>query len=229
MNVVGFVPCKLNSERLPRKNILPLGGRPLINYALATLAASAVDDTVIYSSSDEIMASVEPGVPCRHLLRPAELDSDDARVQDFVGGFLRDVDADVVVLLHITSPFFRPHTVDACIEAVRSGRCDSAFAAIEARRFAWFDGQPLNYDPDQPTPRTQDLTPVLFEQSGLYVFTRELFERTGSRIGDEPHIEIVDEFEGHDIDTALEFEIAEAMLALRRPTSPTQAPPSDLI
>jgi CMP-N-acetylneuraminic acid synthetase len=99
---------------------------------------------------------------------------------------------------------------------VTSGRHESAFAALEFQRFAWFRGAPLNYALDQPTPRTQDLEPVLVEQSGLYVFTSDLFRRTKRRIADHPYIHVVDAAEGHDIDTAEEFELAELLLAARR-------------
>ena len=60
--------------------------------------------------------------------------------------------------------------------------------------------------------RTQDLDPVLFEQSGLYVFGRELFEASGRRIGDTPHIHLVDEIEGHDIDTWQDLQIARLLV-----------------
>lgn len=200
--------------RLPRKNVRPLGGRPLVNYVLATLNASSVSETVLYAGSEEILGFVESGVQCSFVQRPSSLDADGATVQDFVGAFLDDVPCDVVVLLHITSPFMSTATVDACIDAVASGRHESAFAAIELKRFAWFRGQPLNYQLEQPTPRTQDLEPVLVEQSGLYVFTRDLFERTGRRIADDPYVRVVDAVEGHDIDTADEFDLAEAILSM---------------
>jgi CMP-N-acetylneuraminic acid synthetase len=214
-SVVGFVPSKLNSQRLPRKNVLPLGGRPLVNWVLGTLDMAKVDESVIYAADDEITRFVEPDIDYRFVQRPAWLDTDEAKVQDFVGSFLDDVEGDVVVLLHITSPFITPATVDACVDAVVSGEHESAFAALEMQRFAWFRGEPLNYRLDLPTPRTQDLDPVLVEQSGLYVFTRDLFRRTGRRIADRPYIHPIDPLEGHDIDTAEEFELAEMIASLR--------------
>jgi CMP-N-acetylneuraminic acid synthetase len=216
MTVVGFVPSKLNSQRLPQKNIRELGGTPLINHVLRTLeAVEAVDEVIVYASDDAVMASVEPDTGARFVPRPAALDTDAATVQDFVGGFLRDVEADVVVLLHATSPFISVETVSRCIDEVVSGRHESAFAALEIQRFAWFEGRPLNYSLDRPTPRTQDLAPVLVEQSGLYVFTRDLFERTGRRIADDPYICVIGAEEGHDIDTLDEFEMAERLIEAR--------------
>jgi CMP-N-acetylneuraminic acid synthetase len=212
--VVGFVPSKLNSQRLPRKNVRPLGQVPLINYALDTLdRAAGVDDTVVYASDREVMDHVVVD-GCRFVERPAVLDGDGATVQDFVNGFIADVRPKVVVLLHATSPFIAPGTVERCVEAVTSGRHRSAFVALEARRFAWYQGAPLNYRLDRATPRTQDLEPVLIEQSGCYVFTSELFTTAQRRIDDNPFICVVDELEGHDIDTALEFRIAEALLPM---------------
>ena len=212
LRVVGFVPSKLNSQRVPRKNVLELGGRPLVNWVLSTLAETAVDETVLYAADDEICSFIDAENPYRFVRRPERLDTDAAKVQDFVGAFLDAVDCDVVVLLHITSPFIAPSTVDACIDAVVSGGHDSAFAALEQQRFAWFRGTRLNYAADQPTPRTQDLDPVLFEQSGLYVFRRDLFEASGRRIGDSPYIHLVDEMEGHDIDTWEDLEMARLLV-----------------
>ena len=188
----------------------------MVNHVLRTLAEVAtLDESVVYASSDDIMSYVEVEPAPRFVQRPEWLDGDDAKVQDFVGGFLAQVDCDVVALLHITSPFISTSSVEACVDAVVSGGHSSAFAAIELRKFCWFEGKPLNYAIDRPTPRTQDLEPVIVEQSGLYVFTRELFEATGSRIGPDPYIHIVDTIEGHDIDTPEEFEMAE-MIARSR-------------
>jgi CMP-N-acetylneuraminic acid synthetase len=98
------------------------------------------------------------------------------------------------------------------VDAVASGRHESAFAALEMRKFAWFEGKPLNYSLDRPVPRTQDLTPVYVEQSGLYVFSTRFFAERRCRISPDAYMKIVDPLEGHDIDTNEDFELAEMML-----------------
>lgn len=214
MRIVGFIPSKLNSERVPRKNIISLGNIPLVNYVVRTLnEVKLIDNIIIFASEPSITKFIEKGLSYTYMERPPYLDKDEAKMRDFVGEFLKREKAEIIVLLHITSPFITPETVSECLEHVVSRNYDSAFAAIELKGFAWYHGKPLNYSLDKPIPRTQDIEPVVFEQSGLYVFGRELFEATRRRIGHKPYIKFVDRFEGHDIDTLEDLDLANLMLA----------------
>ena len=213
MRTVGFIPSRLNSERLPSKNIKDLGGIPLVNYSIRTLnKVPAIDEVVIFASESSICDYLEYGLKYSFLQRPASLDTQDAKIQDLIREFLRLDSADTVVLLHITSPFLKPDTIGECVEKVNSGEYDSAFTAYEINKFCWYQGSPLNYSLTEPTPRTQDIDPVIVEQSSLYVFKREVFEQTGQRISEKPYIKSIDHFEGHDIDTPEDFRIAELIV-----------------
>lgn len=213
MRTAGFVPSKLNSERLPFKNIKDLGGIPLVNYTVRALnKVSSIDDVIIFASEPSICNHIRHGLKFSFLERPEYLDSQEARIQDIIGEFLKRDNADTIVLLHITSPFLKAETISECIDKVNSGEYDSAFTANEIRKFCWFRGRPLNFSLDAPTPRTQDIDPVIVEQSSLYVFKRHVFEKTGQRISDKPYIKRVDHFEGHDIDTPEDFRVAELIV-----------------
>ncbi|OGC11380.1 hypothetical protein A3K48_02550 [candidate division WOR-1 bacterium RIFOXYA12_FULL_52_29] len=213
MKIVAFVPSRLNSERVPSKNVKLLGGVPLINYSLRALnKVKALNDLVLFASEPSITKHIEADLKYTFLERPKSLDTQTATIQDIIGEFLKLSDADIIVLLHITSPFLKPATIAECIDKVVSGEHDSAFTAYAFKKFAWFRGKPLNYSLDLPTPRTQDIDPVVIEQSSLYVFRRDLFQSRHRRIGDKPYIKNIDHFEGHDIDTPEDFEIAELMV-----------------
>ena len=95
--------------------------------------------------------------------------------------------------------------------AVQSGNYDSAFCAQEIRDFLWQDGKPLNFNA-QNLPRSQDLPPIYRETSGVYVFTKEVFEKYHTRIGKRPFIKIVSYKEAVDINNYEDFMLAERLL-----------------
>ena len=213
MKTVALVPAKLKSDRVPFKNIKMLGGIPLVNYTIRTLnKVPGIDEIIIFASDPSICSHLQHGLKYKFLERPEYLDTQETKIQDIIREFLKKTDADTIVLFHITSPFLRAETVSDCIEKVNSGKYDSAFSAYEIKKFCWYKGKPLNYSLKANTPRTQDIDPVIVEQSSLYVFKREVFEKKGQRISEKPYIKLIDHFEGHDIDTSEDFRIAELIV-----------------
>jgi CMP-N-acetylneuraminic acid synthetase len=213
MKIVGIIPARLGTGEDPLQNVKVLGGLPLVNYTLRTMSkVGSIDEIVIFASDSAICKYVTPGIRYKFIKRPLHLDSPDTNIQDIVTEFLKHEEADIIVLWHITSPFLKTETILECIEKVKSYEYDSAFTAMEIRKFCWFGGKPLNYSLSKRIPRTQDIEPVIVEQSHLYVFRRDIFEKAGHRISGNPYIKIVDHLEGHDIYTPMDFAIAELMV-----------------
>ena len=110
MTVVGLIPARAGSKRLPGKNLVPLGGRPLLAYTCAAAVESRVL-TAVYVNTDsaEIAAIAEQnGVVCP-ALRPKHLAAYDTPTRDsnlFLLDFLsrRCERYDAVLVLQPTSP-----------------------------------------------------------------------------------------------------------------------------
>lgn len=210
MRVVAFTPSRLNSQRVPQKNIKVLGGIPLVNYALHTMnKVKLVDEIVIFASEPSICNYIKKGIRYKYLRRPQSLDTQEAKVQDLIREFLKLDDADVILMFHITSPFLKAETIDECVEKVKSGEYESAFTAFKINKRCWFKDVPLNYSINDTS--EQIIEPVIVEHS-IYVFKRKIFETTERRISDNPYIKCIDHIEGHDIDTPEDFRIAELIV-----------------
>lgn len=210
MKVVAFVPIRLNSKRVVGKNLKLLGGKPMMCYLLETLVkVPSIDEVYVYCSSEEVRPLLPAGV--KFLLRDTALDSDMALGEQIYDAFVREVDADVYMLAHTTSPFIKAETIGTAIEEVLQGRHDSAFSAQKIQTFAWYNGSPLNYSPTS-IPRTQTIEPVYVETSAFYIFTREMWLCRHRRVGDNPYMAIVGPVEGVDIDYPEDFELAEMMV-----------------
>lgn len=211
MKTVAFVPIRLNSRRVEGKNMRLLGGRPLMTYILDTLRdCERIDETYVYCSDPDIARHLPDGV--KFLRRDPALDSDSTLGEEIYDAFTREVDADIYVLAHATSPFIRRATVDDAVARVGSGEYDSAFSAERIQTFAWYEGRTLNYSPER-VPRTQDLEPVFVETSAFFVFRREVWRDMRRRIGLRPYMAVTDRIESMDIDYPDDFRLAEAIVA----------------
>ena len=213
MKTVAFVPIRLNSQRVAGKNMRLLGGKPLMCHILDTLTqVEGIDEVYVYCSDETIREILPAGV--KFLRRDTSLDSDTTLGKDIYNAFTREVEADWYLLAHATSPFIRRTTIEEALRKVHAGEADSSFSAEKVQTFAWYEGKPLNYSLDN-IPRTQTIEPVYVETSAFFIFSRELWCERGRRIGDTPHIAVIDHIEGLDIDYPEDFEMAELILSIQ--------------
>lgn len=213
MKTIAIMPIKLNNERLPGKNTMDLGGKPLLQHELLALRETGMAQEIYVYCSDEAVCPYLPeGVT--FLKRPAQLDLPTSNFTQIFTAFSNAVPADIYVYAHATAPFITVDTMKECIAAVQSGEYDSAFCATRIQDFLWQDGEPLNFDAAN-VPRSQDLKPIYRETSGVYVFTKEVFERTHRRIGKKPYIKEVTFKEAVDINNPEDFDLARALVDIQ--------------
>ncbi len=210
MKIIAIMPIKLNNERCPGKNTRMLGEKPLLQYELDSLLKTKMVDSVnVFCSSEDVIPFLPDGV--NFVKRSEELDLPTSNFTQIFTAFMAVCDADIYVYAHATAPFITVETMKECIEAVKSGKYDSAFCAVKLQDYLWKNGEPLNFDATN-VPRTQDLEPIYQETSGVYVFTKEVFEKHHRRIGLNPFIKEVSFKESVDIDNPEDFDLAEALV-----------------
>ncbi len=210
MSIVAIMPIKLHNERCPGKNTRILGTKPLLQHELDNLKATCLCDSInVFCSSENIVPFLPKGV--NFVKRPEYLDLPTSNFTQIFSLFMEMKNADIYVYAHATAPFITEDTMRQCITAVQSGNYDSAFCAVKLQDYLWQDGEPLNFDATN-LPRTQDLKPIYQETSGVYVFTKEVFEKYHRRIGKKPFIKEVSFKEAVDIDYPEDFDLAEALL-----------------
>ncbi len=209
MRVAAFVPIKLNSQRLPHKNTLPIAGKPLCYHICRTLTeVKGIDETYVYCSDQKVTDYLPKNVI--FLKRDACLDGDLVKGKEIYERFIAEVDADIYILAHTTSPFIKRESIENALEKVTGGEYDSAFSAERKQTFCWYKGKPINYDLED-VPRTQDMEPVWVETSAFFIFKKEVFVEHGRRIGFHPYIQEVSGMETVDIDTREDYDFAVSM------------------
>jgi len=218
--LIALVPMRHHSVRVAGKNLRPLGGRPLYEHILQTLrSCPAIETIVVDTDSPDIREGVRLRFPEVEILdRPAALCGDVVPMNAILAHDVELRPASFYLQTHSTNPLLRPETVSRAIADFRAHfpEDDSLFSVTRWQKRLWDEtGRPLNHDPQVLLP-TQDLPPIFEENSCLYLFERELFRKTGSRLGRHPRTFEIEADEAWDIDTEKDLAIAEALLEARR-------------
>lgn len=130
-DVLTVIPARGGSKRIPRKNLKPLGRKPLIAHTIDHAEASTNVTRAVVSSEDDEIRSVAADhggdVP---FVRPPELATDDATNIEVVEHALdwatsNDRDYEYVCLLQVTSPFRSPEDIDRALERLDSSDAET--------------------------------------------------------------------------------------------------------
>ena len=115
--VLGLVPARAGSRRLPGKNMRPLAGRPMIAWTLEACRASTVLDRVVVSTDDDAVIALADDLGFETLHRPEALAGPRASVIDAIVHALSAIGQtwDYVVLLQPTSPLRAAADIDAAV------------------------------------------------------------------------------------------------------------------
>lgn len=217
--IIAFVPMRHSSERVVGKNYRPLGGKPLFHHIVESLlACTHIDEVVIDTDSPLITEDVQAAFPTvRVIPRPKHLLGGDVPMNDVLLHDIEQVPADLYVQTHSTNPLLRPETITTAVESFLAQRdtYDSLFTVTPLHTRLWTaEGEAINHDPAVLL-RTQDLPPVMEENSCLYVFEGATLKERGNRIGLRPMLYPLDAAEAWDIDEEIDWTVVEALYAAR--------------
>jgi CMP-N-acetylneuraminic acid synthetase len=205
------IPIKTNNERAPGKNTRRFfDNTPLMFFIQKSLLeVKDINEIFVFCSDERIRNYCMNGV--KFLKRSSELDSARSTPADIITAFMTEIEADIYITAHATTPFVSADAIADCLNAVVSEEYDSAFTAVRIKKLLWNEQRhAYNFDPAN-VPRTQDLSSLFAEVGAAYVFRKEVFLNTGRRIGTNPFIREVSEIEAIDIDYPEDFEVANAI------------------
>jgi CMP-N,N'-diacetyllegionaminic acid synthase len=179
--IVALIPARGGSKRLPRKNVLPLRGIPLIQWSIATAKASELIDEVVVSTDDLEIAKIASLGGAEVMDRPGILALDDTPSLPVFQDALHRMrpQADILVVLQPTSPFRRVSDIDAAIRNVIDQSADALIAVTKAKMGPeWLlqihDGfLRMPESNNLARTRTQDQFPYFQINGSLYIFRPE--------------------------------------------------------
>jgi CMP-N-acetylneuraminic acid synthetase len=224
--ILGLIPARGGSKRLPRKNLLPLAGKPLLAWTVeAALAARHLDRVVLSTDDDELAAIGREYGADVPFTRPAELAGDTSGTSDVVLHALRTLQAqgqryDYVVILQPTSPLRTAQDVDGAVELLLDRHADAVISVCETDHPPeWSNHLPDDlsmarfFRPGIRAMRSQDLPRSYRLNGAVYVYNCARLLATGSlEMDDNSYAYIMPRERSVDIDSAIDFEIAQLFM-----------------
>lgn len=232
MKVLGVIPARGGSKGVPRKNLQPLAGRPLIGWVLDAALGVSELDLLVVSTDDEEIADVAGDWGARVLMRPKELAADATPMRPVLIHAMETMEEetgsgplDWVMCIQPTYPFITGSRIREVIEAGRNTRADSVTTLVAAP----FSRHPFNariIEPDGLArlafpkekalmPQKQNASPFFF--FGNLVMTRRCTLYEGATIyGETTHPVVVEEWESLDIDSPMDLKFCEAAMKVFR-------------
>jgi len=216
MKTIAIIPARGGSKRLPGKNILLLGGMPLLAHSIiyAKSNSDLIDDVYV-STDDEQIKEVALAYGAKVIDRPQSISGDLEPTISSLQHALESIDSDVenVVLLQPTNPLRPIDLLSECFQKYLEDNLDSLFTVSQNHhklgKIVNATFVPFNYEIGQ---RSQDLEPLFFENGLLYIAKSKLILE-GKIISEKAFPYIVNHvFADVDIDTQEDFDYAEYLL-----------------
>lgn len=220
---LAIIPARGGSKRIPRKNLVLLGEKPLIAYSIEAAKKSKKISKIIVSTEDEEIAEYSRKLGLEvPFLRPKELAQDTSTQNEVILHTLNEVESqnvkiDAVVLLQPTSPFRTETHIDESIKLFEVTGADTVTSVRKSKEHPFYTWTLKNDElvpfflfKQQYTIR-QELPPAFIENGAVYVISRNVLNE-GKIYGKKIVPYIMDEQSSIDIDTHDDLLHAESII-----------------
>ncbi|TVQ65407.1 MAG: acylneuraminate cytidylyltransferase family protein [Balneolaceae bacterium] len=234
--VLAITPARGGSKGVPRKNVKPLLGKPLLQHTVEAARGCPFITRYVVNTEDVEIRQVAESLGVETQTRPEEFWHDNTfqEVDRLLQWSVSDLESkgstiDIVVLLYATAPLRRSEHITECIDLVLNQGFDSALTLTEDRSYIWKRSpgehssetgsgrkvEPVNYDPAKRGPNQKEGWNQWIENKAVYVMKRDLLMDTGCRLGGRIGFTEMSSLDSVDIDRPEDFKLAELLLKLR--------------
>lgn len=204
------IPARAGSTRVPNKNFKEFAGTSLMEIKIH----QAIDlgfKTIINSDSD-IAENLANKFNLQFHRRPDYFASNQCSNSEYYEYLAKNVSSEIIVILQPTAPLLLTSTIQNCINTYIKNyeNFDSLVTSDFVKKFAFYDGRPINYDLNN-MPNSQDLVPIVMPTYNVMITKVSSLLKFRNVITDKCMFFEISQRESFEIDTPEEFEVAEIL------------------
>jgi CMP-N,N'-diacetyllegionaminic acid synthase len=217
-----IIPARAGSKGIPAKNLVPVCGRPLLEWSIAQArAAEGIDQVWVSSDGDEIL-DVARAAGARTIRRPADISGDTATSESAWRHAIDSMEAqgarlDWVVGMQATSPIREPRDLSEALRRAIDENLDSLLSVVEIEDFfMWRVGvqgapESVNYD-YRDRKRRQAIEQKYLENGSFYIFRPAILRANDNRLGGKIGLHVLEKHKMFQIDNEADVALCEAIM-----------------
>jgi CMP-N-acetylneuraminic acid synthetase len=220
--ILAITLARGGSKRIPKKNIAVINGKTLLQYTTDEVKKSKyIDKHVVSTDSTDIIAVCDD-LNVEYHRRPPTLAKDTTTSADAIMDVVvhsANEDFDYIVEIMATNPLKKVDDIDGVIEKLHETKADSVVSVVRIwdhhpSRVKYIENDRMvDFYPEVPESRRQDLTPAAYVRNGsVYATTRESLVQHGVRLGPDARPYIMSEKRTINIDEPVDLEVAKVLL-----------------
>jgi N-acylneuraminate cytidylyltransferase len=210
-NLCAIIPVRAGSKRVPDKNIRPFAGTNLLQIKISQLSIILEPKDIIVSTDCGYSAKVASDLGATVIWRPSELASDTVSMSDVYKYLAETVNYEHILFTHVTNPLCDSNEYQSAISLYNTltSEHDSITTINFLRDFIYTpEGVPLNFDPLNK-PRSQDLPKYFKLNHAISILPKQTMIAQKNIVGTAPFFLEISDIAATDIDTFLDFQVAE--------------------
>ena len=209
MKTTAVIPVRKGSKRVPEKSFRPFANTNLLKLKIENLKKAGCFDDIVVNTDSEVAIDIAKESNVNYHRRDSYYASSKIGASDFFYNLGNTTDTDIFAYSPVTAPFIKRETYRKCLEMFLNGNdFDSVATVTLVKHHMWLDGKPLNYELDHQ-PNSQQLPDIYAINWGLCLINKEDLLKHKNVIGKNPEFLGLSDIEGLDIDTPLDFFVAE--------------------
>lgn len=207
--ITAIVPIRKGSKRVVNKNLRDFADTTLLELKIDNLIGANVFDDIIVNTDSEHAITIAKNKGVKYHRRDAYFASSECSGSDFFKHLGEVTQGDIIAYCPVTSPFIKQDTIINCVKTFCSSKnYDSLTTVSSIKEFLWQNKKALNYDVNN-APNSQDLPDIFALNFGISLIERGSLITQRNIIGTRPQFIETCDIESIDIDTPLDFYIAE--------------------
>jgi len=210
--VSALIAVRSGSVRVKNKNIRTFNDSTLLELKIKQLqSVKEINDVVVNSNSDE-MLSIAKNLGAKTVKRDDYYASNTISMSSVFEHMAKNMDCENILYANCTNPLVSTNSYSDAIRIFlnNTSAYDSLVSCHDIKEFLYLDGKALNYDP-MNQPRSQDLPDVVALNFAISIISKSDMIKNKNIIGINPYFYKLNEVESLDIDTPLDFFIAEKL------------------